>query len=84
MDIREKNGITFYLLRSRRKELQVPYVTLHKLLQYNTIQYKICKAPCCRGFRGMYIERKCADTTGTVPVPWAGHFHCRNIYMFFK
>jgi len=19
-------------------------------------------------------ERKCADTTGTVPVPWAGHF----------
>jgi len=20
-------------------------------------------------------ERKCADTTGTVPVPWAGHFH---------
>jgi len=20
--------------------------------QYNTIQYKICKAPCCRGFRG--------------------------------
>jgi len=21
-------------------------------IQYNTIQYKICKAPCCRGFRG--------------------------------
>ena len=21
-------------------------------MQYNTIQYKICKAPCCRGFRG--------------------------------
>ena len=21
-----------------------------------------------------YRERKCADTTGTVPVPWAGHF----------
>ena len=20
--------------------------------RYNTIQYKICKAPCCRGFRG--------------------------------
>jgi len=24
----------------------------------------------CRG------ERKCADTRGTVPVPWAGHFQC--------
>ena len=23
------------------------------------------------------MERKCADTTGTVPVPWAGHeFQC--------
>jgi len=21
-------------------------------------------------------ERKCADTIGTVPVPWAGHFQC--------
>ena len=21
-------------------------------MQYNTMQYKICKAPCCRGFRG--------------------------------
>ena len=21
-------------------------------------------------------ERKCADTTSTVPVPWAGHFQC--------
>ena len=24
-------------------------------IQYNTIQYKICKAPCCRGFRGARI-----------------------------
>ena len=23
-----------------------------------------------------YKERKCADTIGTVPVPWAGHFQC--------
>ena len=23
-----------------------------------------------------YGERKCADTVGTVPVPWAGHFQC--------
>jgi len=21
-------------------------------------------------------ERKCADTVGTVPVTWAGHFQC--------
>ena len=21
-------------------------------IMYNTIQYKICKGPCCRGFRG--------------------------------
>jgi len=26
-------------------------------------------------------ERKCADTIGTVPVPWAGHFHAKiSIY----
>ena len=25
--------------------------------------------PMCR-------ERKCADATGTVPVPWAGRFQC--------
>jgi len=24
----------------------------------------------------MHRERKCADTIGTVPVPWAGHFQC--------
>jgi len=29
-------------------------------------------------------ERKCADTIGTVPVPWAGHFQCKNIDIFFK
>ena len=29
-------------------------------------------------------ERKCADTTGTVPVPWAGHFQCSNSNTFFK
>jgi len=23
-----------------------------------------------------YRERKCADTIGTVPVAWAGHFQC--------
>jgi len=23
-----------------------------------------------------YMERKCADTNGTVLVPWAGHFRC--------
>ena len=28
--------------------------------------------------------RKCADTIGTVLVPWAGHFHCQNINIFFK
>ena len=28
-----------------------------------------------------YRERKCADTIGTVLVPWAGHFH---INVFFK
>ena len=27
-------------------------------------------------------ERKCADTTGTVLVPWAGHFQCENIYIY--
>ena len=28
-------------------------------------------------------ERKCADTTGTVLVPWAGRFQCRNINIVF-
>jgi len=26
-------------------------------VQYNTIQYKTCKAPCCRGFRGGCLHR---------------------------
>jgi len=26
--------------------------SFNSTVQYNTIQYKICKAPCCRGFRG--------------------------------
>ena len=36
-------------------------------VQYNTIQYKICKAPCCRGFRGagklykLYVYYKHTD-----------------------
>ena len=29
-----------------------------------------------------YRERKCADTTGTVPVPWIGHFQCWNTDIF--
>ena len=28
------------------------------------------------------MERKCADTIGTVPVPWAGHLQCENINTF--
>ena len=31
-----------------------------------------------------YRERKCADTTGTVPVPWAGRYQCKNINIFLK
>jgi len=27
------------------------------VVQYNTIQYKTCKAPCCRGFRGGCLHR---------------------------
>ena len=34
--------------------------TFVRHLQYNTIQYKICKAPCCRGFRG--FSRVLTDT----------------------
>jgi len=26
--------------------------------------------------RRLYMERKCADTIGTVLVPWAAHFLC--------
>ena len=32
------------------------------------------KAHVMHDCRGKYRERKCADTIGTVPVPWAGHF----------
>jgi len=37
------------------RHLQVKYLGGRDpcgVIQYNTIQYKICKAPCCRGFRG--------------------------------
>ena len=29
-------------------------------------------------------ERKCADTIGTVPVHWTGHFQCLNISFQIK
>ena len=29
-----------------------------------------------------YKERKCADTVGTVPVPWTGHFQRYNINIY--
>ena len=31
-----------------------------------------------------YRERKCADTIGTLLVPWAGRFQCYNVNLFFK
>jgi len=31
-----------------------------------------------------HCRRHCADTTGTVPVPWAGHPQCSNINIFFS
>jgi len=31
-----------------------------------------------------YMERKCADTIGTVPVPWAGHSINAKILMYFS
>jgi len=30
--------------------------------------------------RDRHTERHCADTTGTVPTPWAGHFQCLNVH----
>jgi len=33
-------------------------------IQYNTIQYKICKAPCCRGFRGAGEQPRAAARLG--------------------
>ena len=32
----------------------------------------------------VYMERKCADTAGTVSVSWAGHLQCQNIIIFSK
>jgi len=29
-------------------------------------------------------HRKCADTTGTVPVPWAAHFQCWKLLIYFS
>jgi len=31
-----------------------------------------------------YRERKNVDTVGTVLVPWAGHFQCYNMNIFFS
>jgi len=53
------------------------------LLQYNTIQYKICKAPCCRGFRGAgeqlpsyvgHLLLLCTDCSDTVAKTLQGNF----------
>ena len=39
-----------------------------------------------RAYRDYSRERKCADTIGTVLIPWADHFRCYNINIniFFK
>ena len=41
-------GILIFEVQLRRRVTQ----RWVNVIQYNTIQYKICKAPCCRGFRG--------------------------------
>jgi len=38
-------------------------------------------SPVYRARTTSYRERKCADTVGTVLVPWAGHFQCKKIYL---
>jgi len=37
----------------------------------------------CRERKCAENYNKCADTIGTVPVPWASHFECQNINIFF-
>jgi len=32
----------------------------------------------------IYRERKCPDTIGTVPVPWAGHFNAKLLIYFWN
>ena len=31
----------------------------------------------------LFLESACADTSGTVPVLWTGHFQISNINIFF-
>ena len=50
----------------------VSYIFTHnnKLLAY----VQVTLFPCVGFFWIFNRDRKCADITGTVPVPWAGHF----------
>ena len=41
-------------------------------MTYNTIQYKICKAPCCRGFRGAGHEGQFGTGVRTHDALWLG------------
>jgi len=52
--------------------------TTHINQQVNGIQTRVHPR------HATYRERKCADTTGTVPVTWAGRFQRYNINIFFK
>ena len=38
----------------------------------------------CIASRGNNRERKCANTIGTVWIPWAGHLKCYNINIYFS
>ena len=67
-----------------RATVGCPSVCLSRQLQQSFDSYMPLAAAsgqrqCCDPRRidaDFYRERKCADTTGTVPVPRAGHFQC--------
>jgi len=62
-----------------RNYVTVTYVDLfcvHAVARSAMAALRCCVFPVVCMMSFAYRERKCADTIGTVLVPWAGHFQC--------
>ena len=68
--------------RRRRHATRLAALACSRRRRNETINYKYALARRGLGHGTLnlgvtcLLELKCADTTGTVPVPWAGHFQC--------
>jgi len=66
---------TLYTCNPGPAEVIVLLDHIGRLLDHGLVLYVSCYIDRALSDRPVYRERKCADTIGTVPVPWAGRHH---------